>query len=69
MKAQLIFELPEDEASFEIASKAQELYSEINEFEGEIRRLYKYSNQTSIKIEELKEMFYRVFESYSALNR
>lgn len=61
-KATIEFLLPEEQSEFEKASNVYRYTSVISEMAGWIRGLYKWSDEESVTVDELREKFYKILE-------
>jgi hypothetical protein len=62
MKAVLEFDLPEDNAAYELAINAAKYNLALHAISREIRNMAKYQNRKSITVEELRKLFYTTLE-------
>lgn len=65
MIAKLIFKLPEDQDDYDGCMNGAKLEYVIHEFwEVYIRQMWKYEDKTTIKIDEIRDEWYRLCREY-----
>lgn len=62
MQAQLIFNLPDDQAEYDLCNKAQEMFHALNDVKEYLRRKVKYDTQDEKKWEAYDEVYQQFFE-------
>lgn len=64
MKAQLTFNLPEDQESFQTHLNAGKYYCSIHDMLMWLRQKYKYENVTELQVEDVREKMFKILEDH-----